>query len=143
MIISSNKIGKLELKNRVLYAPMGSHIDNLGSGSYEYFMERARGGAGMLMIPIFIKEYVEASAPSLTITDENFELCTKLVKDIQDCGCKVCFQIVPGYGRIMPGSIRYPGLPVAPSDIPSMYNPNVICHALTIDEIEELKTGYR
>ena len=143
MMMSPGKIGKLELKNRLIYAPMGSHIDNLGPRSYAYFMERARGGASMVMIPIFIKEYLEMSAPSLTITDENYELSKKLVKDIQACGCKACFQIVPGYGRIMPGSIKYPGLPVAPSEIPAMYDPSVTCHALTIEEIGDLKKGYR
>lgn len=143
MMLLPDKIGKLELKNRLIYAPMGSHIDNLGSCSYAYFMERARGGAGMVMIPIFIKEYVETSAPSLTITDDNYALCERLIKDIQACGCKACFQIVPGYGRIMPGSIKHAGLPVAPSEIPSMYDPQVICHALTIEEIEDLERGYR
>ncbi|HIW20922.1 MAG TPA: FAD-dependent oxidoreductase [Candidatus Dorea intestinavium] len=143
MMITPKKIGNLELKNRVLFAPMGSHIDNLDLGSYEYFMERARGGVGMVMIPVFIKEYVEMSAPSSTITDDNLALCEKLVQDIQSYGAKVCFQIVPGYGRIMPGSVRYPGKPVAPSEIPAMYDPSVTCHALTIEEIEELKTGFR
>lgn len=143
MMLTPGRIGKLELKNRLIYAPMGSHIDNLGPCSYAYFMERARGGASMVMIPIFIKEYVETSAPSLTITDENYALCRKLVEDIQACGCKACFQIVPGYGRIMPGSIKHPGLPVAPSDIPAMYDPRVTCHALTIEEIGDLKKGYR
>lgn len=143
MMMSPGKIGKLELKNRLIYAPMGSHIDNLGPCSYAYFLERARGGAGMVMIPVFIQEYVETSAPSLTITNENYGLCRRLVKEIQACDCKACFQIVPGYGRIMPGSIRHPGLPVAPSEIPAMYDQRVTCHALTIAEIEDLKKGYR
>ena len=143
MILDTGRIADLELKNRLIYAPMGSHIDNLGPATYEYFMERARGGAAMLMIPIFIKEYVEMSAPSLTLTEENMERTKQLVKEAQNLGCKVCFQIVPGYGRIMPGSIVYPGTPVAPSAIAPMYDPSATCHALTKDEIETLKRGYR
>lgn len=143
MMLTQGTIGGLTVKNRILFAPMGSHIDNLGPGTYEYFMERARGGAGMIMIPVFIKEYVETSGPSLTITDENQQMCRKLVEDAKRCGSRVCFQIVPGYGRIMPGSIQHPGKPVAPSEIPSMYDPATTCHALTIEEIGTLKRGYR
>jgi 2,4-dienoyl-CoA reductase-like NADH-dependent reductase (Old Yellow Enzyme family) len=54
-MLTQGTIGWLTVKNRILFAPMGSHIDNLGPGTYEYFMERARGGAGMIMSPVFIK----------------------------------------------------------------------------------------
>ncbi len=140
-MMSPGKIGSMELKNRIIYAPMGSHIDNFGPRSYEYFLDRARGGAAMITIPIFNKELVEYAVPSLTITPENKELCKNLVDEIHNCGAKVCFQIVPGYGRIMPSAVHH-SIPVSASAVPALFDPTILCHELTVEEIRDIQKGY-
>ena len=58
-LLEPGKIGRLELKNRIILAPMGTIVGNLGPRGVEYFIERARGGVGMLMCNIVVSDYFE------------------------------------------------------------------------------------
>ena len=53
-LLSPGRIGTMELKNRILLAPMGSeYCEKDGSCServWEYYEARARGGAGLLIL---------------------------------------------------------------------------------------------
>ena len=55
-LMSSGRIGGLELRNRIVMAPMGSNLaepdGHLGERIKCYYEERARGGAGMLIIGV-------------------------------------------------------------------------------------------
>lgn len=44
-LMQPGKIGNLELKNRIIMAPMGPHFEDIGPKAVEYFSARARGGA--------------------------------------------------------------------------------------------------
>ena len=54
MLFSPINIGHLELKNRIVMAPMATHFaDETGAVTdrlKNYYAERARGGAGMIIL---------------------------------------------------------------------------------------------
>jgi len=47
-------MGKIEVKNRIIFAPCGTHYSSLdgfvGDRLLDYYGERARGGAGLLVV---------------------------------------------------------------------------------------------
>ena len=50
LLLTKGRIGKMELKNRIVMAPMGTTGDADGgysARSIEYFEERAKGGTGL------------------------------------------------------------------------------------------------
>ena len=98
------KIGKMEVKNRIVMAPMGTQND--GDGGYStrtarYFEERAKGGTGLIITgrnasTTIFEEY------STTLLDKAQHV-PRLNLMIEKChlyGAKVCVQIGPGLGRI-------------------------------------------
>ena len=52
VLMNPISIGKMELKNRIVLAPMGVTIGNMTASTVEYFVERAKGGAAMLFCNI-------------------------------------------------------------------------------------------
>lgn len=140
-ILQPGKISNLELKNRVIFAPMGYNQDFTPEG-HDYFVERAKGGAGLIIIPIFATEAVESRGQSAYLTEETYNDFVKIVDDIHAYGAKVCTQIVPGYGAIMTSSKNY-DVPISASKVPSIYNPNIICHELAKEEIRAIQDGFR
>lgn len=144
VLFEPTMLGKLELKNRIVLSPMGGLIDTDGKISERYaamLEERARGGAAMIIpeavmtvkLPGYFQHYIdnESYVPNMAIMTER----------IHAYGAKVCCQMGPGTGRIgkvIPGEAP----PVAPSEVPAHENPNVMCHALTIDEIHALEDSF-
>jgi 2,4-dienoyl-CoA reductase-like NADH-dependent reductase (Old Yellow Enzyme family) len=55
-LLSSGKIGQLELRNRIVMTPMGSNLSeangHCGERIQAYYEARARGGAGMLIVGV-------------------------------------------------------------------------------------------
>jgi 2,4-dienoyl-CoA reductase (NADPH2) len=55
-LLSSGKIGQLELRNRIVMAPMGSNLSeangHCGERIQAYYEARAQGGAGMLIVGV-------------------------------------------------------------------------------------------
>lgn len=140
-ILQPGKISNLELRNRVIFAPMG-YNEGFSIEGHDYFVERAKGGAGLIIIPIFASEAVELSGESAFLNEESFDDFVKIVEDIHSNGAKVCTQIVPGYGAISTDSKNY-DVPVSASAVPSIYNPSIICHELTVEEIRAIQDGFR
>jgi len=140
-ILQPGKISNLELRNRVMFAPMGYNQDFTPEG-HDYFVERAKGGTGLIIIPIFATEAVELRGQSAILNEETFDDFLKIVDDIHANGAKVCTQIVPGYGAISMDSKNY-DVPVSASAVPSIYNPSIICHELTKEEIKAIQDGFR
>ncbi len=141
-ILKPYNLDNLELKNRIIFAPMGYMLGNFGPKAYDYFIRRAEGGAAMLIIPIHATEAVEARNLSAFLDEDSFEDFKKIIDGIHKYNSKACIQIVPGYGAILFDSLKY-DVPVSASAVPSIYNPNLICHELTKEEIESILKGFR
>ena len=73
IITSPGRIGKLELKNRIIMAPMGPHFGEIGRKAVEYFVKRAEGGAAMILVNMMVTDYFEDTSSSLVITEDNFD----------------------------------------------------------------------
>lgn len=142
MITDSRKLGALELKNRIIFAPMGPHFADINREAVEYFVKRAQGGAAMIMVNMMVTGYFEDTSASLVLTDENIHLFRELCDRAHEAGCKVCVQLMPGCGRMAGPAKMYP-VPISASDCGWLYAPNVKCHAMTIEEINILLSEMR
>jgi 2,4-dienoyl-CoA reductase-like NADH-dependent reductase (Old Yellow Enzyme family)/thioredoxin reductase len=137
------KIGKMNLKNRLVMSPMGTFTPQQdGTESEEgmkYYEERARGGIGMIIVgSSFLNEMTAQGGYTLGL-DNNRALpkATVLCERVQRWGTKICLSMGPGTGRNgMPGIGER--VPISASEVPSFYDPNLICRALTVEEIHEL-----
>ena len=132
----------MELKNRMVMAPMGVTVGNLSPASVAYFAARAEGGAAMVFCNIRASLAFESGEHSIYLNDETEPLFRGLAERCHACGCKLAAQIQPGDGRIGGPSVRYK-VPISASACPWMHVPRMRCHALTIDEIHELEEDFR
>ena len=134
-------IGKVQIRNRYALAPMGTGSMNGSRGEYtdntiEYYLERARGGFGLIVLGSIIVD-MEAQKPDLIngpippayAPSVWRESACRLVERIHDYGTKVFMQIGFGHGRQKPGQ-------KAPSPIPRYADPNEICEPITVEEIQ-------
>ncbi|WP_371362398.1 Cinnamate reductase [Sporomusa rhizae] len=140
------KIGKLELKNRFVMAPMGPGGLCDADGTYnergvEYYVERAKGGTGLLMTGVTmvendIEKCALPSMPCPTLNPLNFVKTGKLMTErIHAYNAKIFLQLSAGFGRVSIPSI-VGNTAVAPSPIPHRWLSNVTCRELTTEEIK-------
>ena len=101
------RIGRMELKNRMVMAPMGVTVGNLTPASVAYFAARAEGGAAMVFCNIRASLAFESGEHSIYLNDETEPLFRALAERCHACGCKLAAQIQPGDGRIGGPSVRY------------------------------------
>jgi 2-enoate reductase len=140
------KIGKLEIKNRFVMAPMGpGGLCDL-DGTYnergvEYYVERAKGGTGLIMTGVTmvendIEKCALPSMPCPTLNPLNFVKTGKLMTErIHAYGAKIFLQLSAGFGRVSIPSI-VGNTAVAPSPIPHRWLDGVTCRELTVAEIK-------
>ncbi|EJO5347341.1 FAD-dependent oxidoreductase [Clostridium botulinum] len=141
------KIGNLEIKNRFVMAPMGpaglcSKDGSFNEKGIEYYVERAKGGTGLIMTGItYVENEIEKCAmpsmPCPTINPTNFiKTAKELTERVHAYNSKIFLQLTAGFGRVsilgMVGDVT----PIAPSPIPHKWNPEITCRELTIKEIE-------
>ncbi len=99
-LLSSGKIGQLELRNRIVMTPMGSNLSEANGHCSEriqaYYEARAEGGAGMLIVGVAsIAWPVGACNPNqVAISSDAFlpGLC-ELASRIQRHGCRAAIQL--------------------------------------------------
>lgn len=139
------KIGKLEIKNRMFMAPMGLVGFSDGDGGLtkecqEYFVERARGGTGLLMtgtVNVDYSEVIPRGMPCPTVNPVMFVNSTRnMVEMVHSHGARFFIQLTGGLGRsAFPGATTKQ---IAPSDAKNRFDPRVQHRAMTIEEIKSL-----
>lgn len=146
-LFKKGSIGKMKLKNRIIMAPMGTKPESDGSYSMNainYFEERAKGGAGLIITGANIATTKFEERPENELS--NFHNVEKLAVLIERChhhGAKVCVQITPGLGRMVYADPFNP--PYSASDEAySFWFPELKCRQLTVEDIHYLidKVGY-
>ncbi|MBX4264650.1 oxidoreductase [Clostridium estertheticum] len=146
------KIGKLEIKNRFVMAPMGPGGLCDADGTYnergvEYYVERAKGGTGLIitgvtMVENDIEKCALPSMPCPTLNPLNFVKTGKIMTErVHAYGAKMFLQLSAGFGRVSIPSI-VGKTAVAPSPIPHRWLDGVTCRALTIEEIQTYITKF-
>lgn len=136
------RIGKMQLKNRIVMAPMETQYaaedGHVTERNKDYYEARARGGAALIIVEAtYIHRQGWAHANQLSISDDKFiPGLSELVQAIHKHGAKAAIQINHA-GRDAKMALQNGIQIVAPSPLPS---PLVgkLPKELTVDEIGEI-----
>jgi 2,4-dienoyl-CoA reductase-like NADH-dependent reductase (Old Yellow Enzyme family)/thioredoxin reductase len=144
-LFSPFRIGKLELKNRIVMPPMATNFagtdGKVNDRHVAYYVKRVQGGAGYLTFEHtgILKEGRASSGMALIDGDDKTPLFKKLVDAVHREGGKIFIQINHA-GRQTSSSIT--GVPiVAPSPIPCPIRKEMP-HPLSIGEIQGLVEAF-
>lgn len=145
-LFDKTKIGNMKLKNRIFMSPMGTSGEADGSYTMDavnYFMERAKGGAGLIITGANVVSTKYEPLPCTALS--NFHHVERLDMLIDRChhyGAKVCVQLSPGLGRQQFTDPFTP--PYSAGSVGSFWFPDLICKPFSKDDIHYLveKIGY-
>jgi len=136
-LLSPIQIGDVQLKNRIVQAPISNHMS---TGAYipreeAFNLARAKGGTGLLIIGATYVHPSGSSGEDLDLySDDNIEAFKRYNQKVHQTGAKSSIQLYH-LGRYATGAR---GLqPVAPSAV-AWPPENVTPKALGVDEIKEL-----
>jgi 2-enoate reductase len=146
ILFSPTKIGKLEIKNRYVMEPIGPGGLCDADGTFnargvDYYVERARGGAGLIMTGVnMVENEIEKCAmpsmPCPTINPLNFVKTGKVLTErVHAYDARMFLQLSAGFGRVSIPSI-VGSTAVGPSPIPHRWLPGVVCRELTHVEVK-------
>jgi len=148
-------IGNVELKNRIIMAPMG--IRGLcdpddgywGKRVRAYYGARAAGGCGMITTEmVFVSQAVEPVAKELLDlgNDKHFQAVRQLAETVHAYNCKLSIQLTAGFGRVIPPYVVPDGVvPVSASENTNYFVPDypaLNTRALTTEEVEALAQSF-
>jgi 2-enoate reductase len=146
-LFEPGRIGRLCLKNRIVMAPLWTRLPEpaeegwVGQRYIDYCVARARGGVGLIITTqMRTSRKWEASLGEPVVNSLRcIEWLNDLAEAVHDYGTKICVQLCPGFGRNQPADPTLPhGGTVAPSPIPNLRDPSIICRELTLAEIEQM-----
>lgn len=147
-LFKSIKIGEIEIKNRIAMAPMGiAGLVNLdgspGPRAIDYYIERARGGVGLIITSYFKVENVVESLPVVLpfVSRHAVGPFTELAEAVHSLGTKIFVQLTAGFGRVL-FPLRLQGQPVSASPIPHYWNPRQTCRELKTEEVGQLVKAF-
>lgn len=148
-LFEEGSIGSLHLKNRIVMSPMNTHFtedDKMTERYVEYYKERARGGAG-LIITTHVKAEKKIDPYPLTYgyatldSGREIKYFHEVTETAHRYGAKIAIELSPGTGRL--AEVILPDKhPVGPSEIPLLGMPEVKTRALTREEIHQLVESY-
>lgn len=150
-LFSPIQIGKVEIKNRIAMAPMGTlgmaNADgSLKPTTIDYYAERAKGGVGLIITGLTAVErkivhMPKANVPMIFWNDASSY--GELAERVHAFGGKVFVQLTGGWGRVSILEHLNPGdIPVSASAIPNVWNPKLKCRALETEEVEEIVKAF-
>ena len=146
VLFDKTYIGKMKLKNRVFMSPMGTTGEADGAYNIDainYFMERAKGGAGLIITGANVVSTKYEPRPCTELSDfHHVERLNMLIDRCHHYGAKVCVQLSPGLGRQQFTDPFTP--PYSAGSVGSFWFPDLICKPFTKEDIQYLvgKVGY-
>jgi 2-enoate reductase len=143
------KIGGMEMKNRIAMAPMGivgllNPDGSPGPRALDYYLERARGGVGLIITGVFRVENEVENFPGLSarVTAPALGAFVELAETVHSLGTKIFVQLTAGFGRVA-SPLRLQGKqPVSASAVPYYWDPRQTCRELTTEEIEKVVKAF-
>jgi len=142
-------VGKLTIKNRISMAPLGiiAMADPCGGfteNAQEYYVERAKGGTGLIITGITNVNYNEMPALLMPCASSNplmfMKSCAPMNERIHAYDSRIFLQLTGGFGRVaIPHLMKNA---IAPSDQENRWDPSIHQKAMTIDEIKELIASF-
>ncbi|MCX5999201.1 MAG: NADH:flavin oxidoreductase [Chloroflexi bacterium] len=124
-LLEPGRIGQLQLKNRLVMAPMG--VDFCGEdGSVNdairaYYEERARGGVGLIIVGVVCVDYPRGKTDCLQlgISDDKFiPGLSQLAEAIHRHGAKAVAQLHHGGRMSAPDITGFPSVAASPIPLP-------------------------
>ncbi len=140
-------IGNMEVRNRIVMSPMGTYGANMDGSASEglarYFEERAKGGVGAIITASQYLSQKIAQGIYGTYFDSKriIPSLVGMTERIHCYGAKAIAQISSGTGRNAHPS-QCGGVPFSSSAVPSVFNPDILCRPLTIEEIHEIMKSW-
>ena len=139
-LFEAGKIGKLQLKNRIISAPIGTRYATkegfVSDRLLAYYAARAKGGASLVVVEVCNPISLGESPYMLNITkDEHVAGLRELVKVIHAGGAATALQINPHRG------VKDPTNPLSPSDTSDTFS-GKRAHALSVAEIKKLEDEF-
>lgn len=144
------KIGKLEIKNRFAMAPMVLTHDVVdgafGDETIEYYLERARGGVGLIITSASkVEDILEPMRMKVVMPNKNPVYFRHQLKRLTDrlsaYNTKFFIQLTAGAGRsLMPMAAN--GGFIAPSSVSNRFDPSIQHRALTAEEISQIVKAF-
>ncbi len=142
-------VGKLIVKNRISMAPLGmvAMADPCGGFSenaQEYYIERAKGGTGLIITGITNVNYNEMPSllmPCATYNPLMFaKSCAPMNERIHAYDTRIFLQLTGGFGRAAIPQLMKKA--IAPSDQENRWDPSIHHKAMSVDEIKELIASF-
>jgi len=145
-------IGKVEIKNRLVMAPMGvgaltGYMGTFSDRSIDYYEGRAIGETGLIITGLsLVRSDIEPweldGVSQLVTFDSRWKVSNflQLTERVHDYGARIFVQLTAGFGRVYPGILAdRPGAqPIAPSKMPLFWRPRVFAREMTTEEVDEL-----
>lgn len=122
MLFTPIRIGTVELKNRIVMAPMATHFADENGGLTErqinYYSERAKGGAGLIVTEsCCVRDDGKRKKYRLSISDDEFVPAFRtLTRAVHKYGAKIAAQLHHGGRLCTPQDIGE--FPISASTIP-------------------------
>ncbi|NLB52934.1 MAG: FAD-dependent oxidoreductase [Syntrophomonadaceae bacterium] len=143
-LLSPITINKTVIKNRIVFPAMGllySFDEKLNDRHENFYLERARGGTGIITVgPIGIGELgVGAAAPSIA-SDDAVPSFSKLAQKIQNAGAKAWVQLYHAGAYVRPLQIGGQ-IPIAPSAVYSNFT-RLVPREMSIADIKKVQQSY-
>jgi 2-enoate reductase len=155
-LFQPGRIGTVELKNRIVMAPMGTTGALVGfDGTFSdraitYYERRAKGETGLIITGLNLvsskMEPWEIDGVNFSISFDSFWKVAnflQLTERVHDFGTRIFAQLTAGWGRVFPGSLaaraaRNGAEFIAPSPTPLFWKPEIMARAMTTDEVDGL-----
>ena len=145
-LFEKTQIGSMKLKNRIVMGPMGTTGEADGAYNIDaihYFMERAKGGTGLIITGANVVSTKYEPRPCTELSNfHHVERLNMLIDRCHHYGSKVCVQLSPGLGRQQFTDPFTP--PYSAGDCPAFWFPQLKCKPFAVDDIHYLadKVGY-
>ena len=155
-LFQPGRIGSVEIRNRVVMAPMGTTGALVGfNGTFSdraiaYYERRAKGETGLIITGLNLVsskiEPWEIDGVNFSISFDSFWKIPnflQLTERVHDFGTKIFAQLTAGWGRVFPGSLAERAARngfqfIAPSAMPLFWKPEIMARAMTTEEVEGL-----
>lgn len=143
-LFSPIRINKLSIKNRIAYPSLGllySRDGKLNDRYFNYFQERASGGAGLVTVGPVGVDYIGSGAIALSLAhDEAIPDFQKLTGIIKDAGARAWIQLFHA------GAYSHPIFvdgqqPIAPSAVYSRYS-QTTPREMTLEDIHQVQQAF-
>ncbi len=142
-------VGKLTIKNRIAMAPLGmvAMADACGGFSenaQDYYIERAKGGTGLIITGITNVDYNELPALLMPCPAYNPLMFAKSTVPMNEIihafDAKIFLQLTGGFGRVaIPHLLKNA---IAPSDQENRWNPSIHHKAMSVSDITKLVASF-